>query len=256
MRLAFVAASLLALAACGLKGTDTNKDDGSAADREANATTKNLADTMASHDSGDTASDVPNIPDPEARPVMQAQVVLDRVGFGPGVIDGKMGLSTKNALQGFQEANGLTVSGELDAATKAKLGQWQSIPATRVVRIPADWGSEQYMRTPKEPADQAKLQKLGYQNLDERLAERFHTTVDVLKMLNPGGKPAGMKASASPSPTATATPTPSPSTPTPDPPPPSTSPSATFTSPPTPTSPSAPPTTPSATPASPTPPAR
>jgi lipoprotein-anchoring transpeptidase ErfK/SrfK/predicted small lipoprotein YifL len=215
MRSAFVAASLLALAACGLKGTDTNKDDGSAADREVNATTKNLADTMASHDSGDTASNVPNIPDPEARPVMQAQVVLDRVGFGPGVIDGKMGLSTKNALQGFQEANGLTVTGELDAATKGKLRQWQSIPATRVVRIPADWANEQYMRTPKGPAEQAKLQKLGYQSLDERLAERFHTTVDVLKMLNPGGKPAGMKdgmdTGAGPSPTASATPTPTPS---------------------------------------------
>ena len=212
MRLIFAAASLLALAACGFNGTDRYNDDEAAADKDANATTKNLADTMASHDGGDAASDVPNIPDPEARPVMQAQVVLDRQGFGPGVIDGKMGLSTENALDGFQEANGLTVTGELDEATKAKLGQWQAIPATRVVRVPADWGSEQYMRTPKEPADQAKLQRLGYQNLDERLAERFHTTVDVLKALNPGGQPAGLKpgAGATPAPSATASPTPTP----------------------------------------------
>ncbi|WP_164549392.1 L,D-transpeptidase family protein [Tsuneonella rigui] len=214
MRFIFAAASLLALAACGMNGTDRYKGD-AAADRDANATTKNLADTMASHDSGDVSSDVPDIPDPEARPVMQAQVVLDRQGFGPGVIDGKMGLSTENALNGFQEANGLTVTGELDEATKAKLGQWQTIPATRVVRIPADWGSEQYVRTPKEPADQAKLQRLGYQNLDERLAERFHTTVDVLKALNPGGRPAGMKADAAdgptPTPSASASPSPTPS---------------------------------------------
>ena len=66
------AASLLALAACGLNGTDRNRDDGTAADREANATTQNMADTMASHDTGDSASDVPDIPDSEARPVMQA----------------------------------------------------------------------------------------------------------------------------------------------------------------------------------------
>ncbi|GGD91824.1 peptidoglycan-binding protein [Tsuneonella deserti] len=215
MRFTIAAASLLALAACGLNGTDRYKDDEAAADREANATTRNMADTMASRDGADAASDVPNIPDSEQRPVMQAQVVLDRVGFGPGVIDGKMGLSTENALQGFQEANGLQVTGKLDEPTKAKLAQWQTIPATRVVRIPADWGSEQYMRTPDEPEDQAKLDRLGYQNLDERLAERFHTTIDVLKALNPGGKPAGMKegadAGASPSVTPSASPTPTPS---------------------------------------------
>ena len=213
MRLTFAAASLLALAACGFNGTDRYKDDDTAADREANATTQNMADTMASHDSGDSASDVPDIPDSEARPTMQAQVVLDRVGFGPGVIDGKMGLSTENALEGFQEANGLPVTGELDEATKAKLAQWQSIPATRVVRIPADWGTLDYRRTPKGPEEQSKLDRLGYQNLDEKLAERFHTTVDVLKALNPGGRPAGMKADASTSatPTPTATPTATPS---------------------------------------------
>ena len=216
MRLIFAAASLLALAACGMNGTDRYAEGDGSADKSANATTRNLADTMASHDSGDSAAQVPDIPDPEARPVMQAQVVLDRQGFGPGVIDGKMGLSTENALEGFQEANGLTVSGKLDEATKAKLGQWQAIPATRVVRIPAEWGSLNYQRTPDEPEDQAKLERLGYENLDEKLAERFHTTVDVLKALNPGGRPAGMEAgqdaTASPTGTPTTKPTPSPST--------------------------------------------
>ena len=218
MRLIFAAASLLALAACGMNGTDRYSDD-DAADKSANATTQNMADTMASRDGGDDASQVPDIPDSEPRPVMQAQVVLDRQGFGPGVIDGKMGLSTENALEGFQEANGLTVTGKLDEPTKAKLAQWQSIPATRVVRIPTDWGTAQYQRTPDEPEDQAKLERLGYENLDERPAERFHTTAEVLAALNPGGRPAGMKAdaatgaAASPSPTAaaSATPTPTPS---------------------------------------------
>jgi lipoprotein-anchoring transpeptidase ErfK/SrfK len=207
MRLTFAAASLLALAACGFNGTDRYKDDGTAADREANATTQNMADTMASHDSGDSASDVPDIPDSEARPMMQAQVVLDRQGFGPGVIDGKMGLSTENALEGFQEASGLPVTGKLDEATQARLAQWKAIPATRVVRIPAEWGTLEYQRTPKEPEEQSKLDRLGYQNLDEMLAERFHTTVDVLKALNPGGRPAGTNGAASPTTGATPTPT-------------------------------------------------
>ena len=45
------------------------------------------------------------------------------------------------------------------------------------------------------------MDRLGYNSLDEKLAERFHTTVEVLKSLNPGGKPAGA-ANAGPSPEA------------------------------------------------------
>ena len=135
-------------------------------------------------------------PDPQQRPIMQAQVVLDRQGFGPGVIDGKMGLSTGHALQGFQEAHGLKVTGALDDATKQALAQWSNIPATRVVRIPQDWAQTAYRKIPEKPEQQAQLQLLGYESLDERLAERFHTTAAVLKQLNPGGKPAGVDAAA------------------------------------------------------------
>ena len=71
-----------------------------------------------------------------------------------------------------------------DDATKAKLAQWDSIPATRVVRIPADWGSLEFAKTPDEAVDQAKLDRLGYQSLDEKVAERFHTTVEVLERAN------------------------------------------------------------------------
>jgi lipoprotein-anchoring transpeptidase ErfK/SrfK len=166
----------------------------------------NLADQMGSRDGQQLLAT--DIADPEERPVMQAQVVLDRAGFMPGVVDGKMGMSTVNALKGFQEANALEVTGRMDEATTAKLAQWNTIPATRVVTIPAEWGNETYYRTPEEPEDQAKMQRLGYASLDERLAERFHTTVEVLKALNPGGRPAG-----APAPTGTAAPA-SPASPT------------------------------------------
>lgn len=214
MRRFIATVSLFALAACGLNGTD--RDSGQKAGDKTTAaaattmSSDNLADPMASRDGQQIAAD---IPDSEQRPVMQAQVALDRVGFMPGVVDGKMGLSTVNALKGFQEANGLEVTGEMDEATTAKMAQWQSIPATRVVTIPADWGQGPYYAMPAKPEDQAKMQQLGYTSLDERLAERFHTTVDTLKALNPGGRPAG-----SPGAGGTATPTPSPvATPTPTP---------------------------------------
>ncbi|MBO9498542.1 MAG: murein L,D-transpeptidase [Novosphingobium sp.] len=141
----------------------------------------NGADSMASND-GAAAAAQPV--DPRST-MMQAQVVLERLGFGAGIIDGKSGISTANALAGFQEAKDLPKTGKLDRATRLALAQWAGIAATRRVTIPSDWGSQPYAPLPKDPAAQAKLPRLGYQSLDERLAERFHTTIDVLESLNP-----------------------------------------------------------------------
>jgi len=206
------AISLLALTACGLNGTDGQKSEEAAPTARApdddTIYSDNLADTMASHDGKALGGDVPDIPDPEQRPIMQLQVALDRQGFGPGVIDGKMGLSTENALTGFQEARGLTVSGKLDQATQAALSEYDSLPATRVVRVPDSWSSLTFTPMPDDPAEQAKMKRLGYNSLDEKLAERFHTTIDVLRMLNPGGQPAGLGGGVSGGPAPTSTPTP------------------------------------------------
>ena len=54
---------------------------------------------------------------------MQAQVVLDRHGFSPGVIDGKMGMSTNNAIEGFQEANELRSPA---SSTKRPSRRWRN----------------------------------------------------------------------------------------------------------------------------------
>lgn len=204
MRNVIAATSFFALAACGLNGTDRYDDEEKPATTAASAPigyqtmgSDNLADQMASRD-GEQLPD--QIPDSEERPVMRAQVTLDRAGFMPGVVDGKMGMSTVTALKGFQEANGLTVTGKLDEATTQKLAALPKVPATRIVTVPTDWANATYYKMPTEPADKAKMPSLGYESLDERLAERFHTTVEVLKMLNPGGRPAG-----APAPTGSAT---------------------------------------------------
>jgi lipoprotein-anchoring transpeptidase ErfK/SrfK len=203
MRRLLITSPLLMLAACGFNGTDGSKDQTQAA----GTTTQAAAPTPAGPDYARLAPN--NIPDAVQRPVMQAQVVLDSQGFGPGIIDGKEGISLVNALKGFQEAQGLPLTGKLDDATKMAMSQWSQIPATKVIRIPDSWGQIAYHPVPKEPAEQAKLSDLGYRNLDEKLAERFHTTTAVLKELNPGGEPATLQSPApvgSPSPTATATP--------------------------------------------------
>ncbi|MEB3415110.1 L,D-transpeptidase family protein [Alteriqipengyuania sp. WL0013] len=219
MRFLIAAAPIALLAACGLNGTDGEADTADTTTANSEATTSdNEADTMASNDPAKGETYDADIPDSEERPIMQAQVVLDRRGFGPGVIDGKMGMSTENALNGFQEANDLEVTGKLDEATKTALAEWSNIPATRVVTIPESWGEQNYEDMPEDVAEKAEMKRLGYKSIDERLAERFHTTVAVLKELNPGGMPATSaeattdpEPGASASPSASASPTASPS---------------------------------------------
>ncbi len=163
------------LAGCGSndRADQPEKQNQPTASKDAEA-----ADPLAARDGAAVSAD--DIP----RPVMQVQVVLDRLGFTPGVIDGKDGLSTRNALAGFQEANDLKVTGELDDATRSALQKWQGIPATRIVTIPESFATGPFAKLPADAADQAKLETLGYETLDEKLAERFHTTVDVLRALN------------------------------------------------------------------------
>ena len=205
VRFAAPFALALMIAACG-----TNEEPAPEPAAEAPETDNNYADAMRSRDNEAAAPDA--VPDAQERPVMQAQVILDRMGFSPGVIDGEMGMSTSNALEAFQEANGLDQTGKLDDATRAALlgttalanggdeaGAQQdsvmpmptstrpgsrAVPATRVVTIPEDFAVGRFEEIPDDPAKQAEMSRMGYESLDEKLAERFHTTVEVLKMLN------------------------------------------------------------------------
>ena len=203
MKKIVVLASVFALTACGLNGAEEETTEtATVSDRSTDLgyepfSSDNEADTMASNDdaqrnmaadsvaSENSSERSEQTDSSKERPTMQLQVVLDRQGFGPGVIDGKMGKSTENALEGFQEANGLNITGKLDEPTKVALKEWSYIPATRLVEIPADWRDAEFTDIPEDTAAKAKLERLGYKSLDEKLAERFHTTVAVLKQLNP-----------------------------------------------------------------------
>ena len=119
------------------------------------------------------------------RTTMHVQVILDRIGFGPGVIDGKGGESLRLALRGFQEARGLPTTGKIDQPTLRALHQYRSIRPTVQVRLsPASLGGPFTNPIPKDPEQQAKLPCLCYRTALERIAERFHTTPETLVALN------------------------------------------------------------------------
>jgi peptidoglycan hydrolase-like protein with peptidoglycan-binding domain len=58
---------------------------------------------------------------PIDRGLLKMQVVLDRLGFSPGVIDGRPGMSLTAAIKGFQESRDIPVTGRPDARTMQAL---------------------------------------------------------------------------------------------------------------------------------------
>ena len=122
-----------------------------------------------------------------ARPTdtLALQVALDRAGFSPGSIDGNMGLQTRQALRGFQEAKGIKITGSVNAETQAALGE--QTEATEKVKITdADAAGPFLAKMPASMAEKAKLDGLYYASIEEALAEKYHTTPAKLRALNRG----------------------------------------------------------------------
>lgn len=118
--------------------------------------------------------------------IFEAQVLLDRAGFGPGVIDGQHGRFFVAALGAFQQSRGLEPTGKLDKPTFVEL---RRDTAPTVIRMILKDDALEAQFTPNLPsriADQAGLPYLGYRDIVEKLAERFHTTPRTLLALNPG----------------------------------------------------------------------
>ena len=116
--------------------------------------------------------------------IFHAQVLLDRAGFSPGVIDGLEGISFQEAIRGFQEARGLQVTGELDQKTRTALLQ-DKAPSTRRLRIDESDAKGPFVgQIPEDPEAKAKMDRLAYRNLLEKIAEKFHTTPATIVALN------------------------------------------------------------------------
>lgn len=124
---------------------------------------------------------------PISMDIMHAQVILDHLGFSPGVIDGRAGQSLTLAVRGFQTARGLPETGRLDPATLRALAAWRAIRPVRVLVVtPEDAAGPFTGPLPRDLTEQAKLPALGYANLADKLAEKFHTTPATLAELNGG----------------------------------------------------------------------
>src|SRR5262249_27439473 len=87
--------------------------------------------------------------------VMSMQQALKDKGHDPGPIDGRMGPHTRAALESYQKAEGLKVTGRLDSETRARLGIATSSAAVSPSASPAttsDTRGDANVTAPKTPA--------------------------------------------------------------------------------------------------------
>jgi lipoprotein-anchoring transpeptidase ErfK/SrfK len=118
--------------------------------------------------------------------LVKAQVLLDRAGFSPGVIDGRQGENFDKALRAFQRRSALDDTGIIDSVTFERLAAISSEPAIVDYEIsPQDVRGPFVKRVPTSFEAMARMPRLSYTGPRQDLAEKFHMDEKLLKSLNP-----------------------------------------------------------------------
>lgn len=117
----------------------------------------------------------------------EIQILLDRTGFSMGEIDGQSGANTQKAIAAFQQSQGLPESGQLNAATSARL--WKvsgGSPFVQYTLTDEDTTGPFLTEYPSTMQEKAKLDYLGYTSVYAKLGEKFHIKSALLRSYNPG----------------------------------------------------------------------
>jgi lipoprotein-anchoring transpeptidase ErfK/SrfK len=139
--------------------------------------------SSADQTTGSDAAPPPAVPDPA---IAKLQVLLDRAGASPGVIDGFDGDNVRKAVRAFETMAGLNPDGQIGGDVLAKLQT--NGPVIAAYTITDQDVADITGPTPADYAEMAKLKFLGYARVTEELAERFHMDEDLLKSLNPSAR--------------------------------------------------------------------
>lgn len=119
--------------------------------------------------------------------VLKAQVLLDRAGASPGVVDAYTGDNLSKAIAAVETVLRLPADGVLDRAVWDALGGDLAPPALVQYAITAEDVAYPFaMAIPADYAEQARLPNLNYTSPEEMFGERFHMDVKLLTALNPG----------------------------------------------------------------------
>ena len=129
--------------------------------------------------------------------VLKTQVYLDRLNFSVGALDGRWGRNSAIALWWYQRSRGITAAdpGALDEPTFRSLAAASgNVPALKQYSLTEEDLKGPFVSVPDEMYDKAKLDCLCYESVQEKIAERFHTTMEFLDQLNEDVKFGELKA--------------------------------------------------------------
>lgn len=101
------------------------------------------------------------------------QVTLDKAGFSPGEIDGKLGKNTLRALEAYEGAR-------RQKAQPAENG------GLRDYQLTDEDVAGPFVKLPSDMMEKAKLERLGYTSALEKVGEKFHVAPALLQKINPG----------------------------------------------------------------------
>ena len=119
------------------------------------------------------------------REVAALQVLLDRAGASPGVIDGQFGSNVDKAIAAYRELTGEMLKSTDAEGIKQALAASGGDAFTTYTITPEDAAGPYVASVPADYGQKAKLERLSYTSVAEMLAERFHMDEAFLKQLNP-----------------------------------------------------------------------
>src|SRR5690606_7247708 len=114
------------------------------------------------------------------------QILLDRAGSSPGVIDGRSGSNVDKAAAAYGELTGKSISPSDEAAINAELEATGGAAFTEYTITNEDVGRQYVASIPDDYAHKAQLPAMAYTSVSEMLAEKFHIDEPYLKEINPG----------------------------------------------------------------------
>ncbi|MBU2956898.1 L,D-transpeptidase [Paracoccus sp. 1_MG-2023] len=115
----------------------------------------------------------------------KVQILLDRSGTSPGVIDGYKGEMSRSALMAFERRASLPMDGVLDPHVWNLLQAYAERPVTQDYTITEADAQGLVDAIPTDYAEKAQMTAMAHTSVAERLAERFHMDERFIAILNP-----------------------------------------------------------------------
>ncbi|MCR4267939.1 L,D-transpeptidase [Nitratireductor sp. ZSWI3] len=125
------------------------------------------------------------VPGGASEDVARFQVLLDRAGASPGVIDGRTGDNVNKAIRAYREITGESLKTYDADWIKAELERTGGPAFQEYTITPEDAAGPFIASVPADYSHKAQLDALSYTSVAEKLAERFHMDEKYLVALNP-----------------------------------------------------------------------